>query len=58
MGMTWKQFKDAVDKQLSEKGISEDESIWYIDISFPQEGDFEDDRMNVFLDKNSGIAVD
>jgi hypothetical protein len=33
--MTWKELKEAIDKQLKERGISEDTEIWYIDISFP-----------------------
>lgn len=36
MSMTWNQFKQHVDKLIAEKGISGDEEIWYIDISFPQ----------------------
>lgn len=57
MGMTWKQFKEEVDKQLAEKGISEDEEIWYIDISFPQEDDFEKERLSVGLDEHCGIVI-
>lgn len=34
-GMTWREFKDHIDKQLKELGIPEDKVIWYIDISFP-----------------------
>ncbi len=34
--MTWKEFKDVVDKVLQEKSIPEDIEIWYIDISFPK----------------------
>ena len=57
MGMTWKQFKEAVDKQLAEKGISENEEIWYIEISFPQEDDFDKDRLRVDFDDDCGIAL-
>lgn len=57
MGMTWKQFKEAVDRQLSENGISEDEEIWYIDISFPQEDGFEKDRLGVSFDERLGISI-
>lgn len=35
MSMTWKEFKEAVDKQLKEKGISEDAEIWWIDVTCP-----------------------
>lgn len=48
--MTWKQFKEEVDKQLAEKNISEDEEIWYIDIgAFP-------DTVSVDSDK-TGLAI-
>lgn len=33
--MTWKEFKEQVDRQLAEQGISEDTPIQYIDLSFP-----------------------
>jgi len=46
--MTWKQFKDGVDKQMQEKGISEDTEIWYIDFSFPDADGFEKENMGVF----------
>lgn len=55
--MTWKEFKTDVDRHLAQKDISEDEPIWYIDISFPSKDDFDKDRLNVILDKNSGIAI-
>ena len=37
MNLTWKQFKEEVDKQLLEKGIDENEDLWYIDTCFPRE---------------------
>ena len=37
MNLTWKQFKEEVDKQLLEKGIDENEDLWYIDIHSPRE---------------------
>ncbi len=45
--MTWKEFKDAVDKQLAEEGISENEEIEYIDFSFPNKDDFEKGELHV-----------
>lgn len=48
--LTWNEFKEKVEKQLDEKGISWDEDIWYIDISFPRNVDVE-------VDKNSGISI-
>ena len=29
--LTWRQFKDEVDRQLAEQGISEDKILFYID---------------------------
>lgn len=34
-GVTWKQFKDAIDKLLADNDMPQDVPIWYIDISFP-----------------------
>ena len=48
--MTWTQFKTKVETQLKEKGISEDCSIWYIDISFS-------DRVYVDVDDSCGVAI-
>ena len=48
--LTWNEFKDIVGQQLIDKGISGDEEIWYIDISFPSEIDVE-------FDVASGIAI-
>jgi hypothetical protein len=50
--LTWNEFKLLIDKQLAEKGISGDEEIWYIDISYPDA-----ERVEVNMDKNSGISV-
>ena len=55
--MTWKEFKDAVDKELKENGIDENTEIWYIDISFPNKDDFEKGRLGVVLDDACGIAI-
>ncbi|MBW1672091.1 MAG: hypothetical protein JRJ45_00345 [Deltaproteobacteria bacterium] len=33
--MSWNEFKDFVDEQLNEKGISGDEPLDYIDMSNP-----------------------
>ena len=51
--MTWKQFKEQVDKRMEEQGISEDVEIWYIDISAPEQ----DEDLNVTLDPSSGLAI-
>ena len=56
--MTWKQFKDGVDKQMQEKGISEDTEIWYIDFSFPNVDDFEKENMGVFHNNDDfGLSI-
>lgn len=35
MAMTWKEFKEYVDRKLSEAGRDDGVEIWYIDISYP-----------------------
>ena len=50
--MTWKQSKDQVDEQLKDKGISENEDIWFIDTSFP------DGELNIHLCDKCGISID
>jgi len=52
MGMTWNEFKEAVDKALAEKGANGDLSIWYIDVSFP-----ETDGIHVGIDDNCGMMI-
>ena len=54
--MSWKEFKDAVDKILREDNISEDTEIWYIDIHLPFKKDFEEIFV-VSKDDNLGIAI-
>jgi len=55
--MTWKEFKDAIDKELKEKGIDESTEIWYIDISFPNKDDFEKGRLEFGLNDLCGITI-
>ena len=52
MSMTWKEFKEEVEKQMDESGISENEEIWYIDLSCPQKG-----SLDVGNDESSGIFM-
>lgn len=33
--LTWRKFKAEIDRRLQELDVSEDEPIWYIDVSFP-----------------------
>ena len=35
--VTWKEFRDAVDKMLTDNDVSHDVPIWYIDFSFPEQ---------------------
>jgi hypothetical protein len=51
--MTWKQFKEIVDAQMVEKGISEDSDVWVIDISFPDE----EIEFVIYLDPHRGLWV-
>lgn len=44
--MTWKEFKDAVETA----GVRDDESLWYIDASFPSE-------VAVSRDEACGVAI-
>ena len=34
--MTWKEFKEVIDKMLTDRGMPDDIEIWYIDIVFPK----------------------
>jgi hypothetical protein len=54
--VTWREFKEWVDRQLAEKGISEDTPIWFIDLSFP---DVEriDIESSAFVQEGSGLAI-
>lgn len=55
--MTWQQFKAWVDAQLAEQGISEDVTIWYIDISFPEVEEDGSHDLVFSTDDTHGIAV-
>lgn len=35
--MTWKEFKEEVDRQLREMGVTEDVPVVYIDVRFPSD---------------------
>ncbi len=51
--MTWGEFKQAVDKA----GVKDDEEIWFIDISFPSKGDFEQERITAGRQGNLGVCI-
>jgi hypothetical protein len=55
--MSWKEFKDSVDKALEEMGINETEGIWFIDVSFPEKEGFAIGRISVTYDDTDGISV-
>jgi hypothetical protein len=60
--MTWNQFKQHIDMLLAKEGISQDEDIWYIDISYPEVVEIgkEDSNSNcpsVSFDESSGIMI-
>ena len=39
--LTWNEFKTSVDKQLKNKNLTGNELIWYIDIVYPYENEFD-----------------
>jgi len=54
--MTWKEFKEGIDKKLVAENISEDTPIEYIDISHPPKNAIEDDRVYILVD-SQGIGI-
>ncbi len=52
--MTWKEFKDEIDKKLAEQGLTQDVEISWIDIHMPDN----DDRLGVNGNQDDGIAID
>lgn len=50
--MTWKEFKEVIEEQMIQKGISEEVEIVYIDISYPCT-DHEACRPEVYHDRDS-----
>jgi len=54
--MTWKEFKQEVDRQLADAGQSEDVPIWYIDISWPDMG-HESTAPTAVVDEKMGLAI-
>ncbi len=55
MYITWKEFKDAVDKALKEQGADENMEINYIDFGGATKEDFETGNSGVFVDKEDGL---
>ena len=56
-GMTWNEFKDAIDNKLKKRGIDGNEGIWFIDISFPSKDDIENEHITIGFDKHCGLAI-
>lgn len=50
--MTWNEFKQHVDDGLRREGASPDDTIWFIDVSFPMKG-----RVDVGRDEDGSITV-
>lgn len=50
--MTWKEFKEAVEKALAEAGKNDDVTIGWMDMTLPEQGDFENGNMKVFIHDN------
>ena len=52
--MNWKEIKESIDKQLSEKGVSDETPVWYIDYV-----DGGPDKVYVYIyEENGKIGVD
>ena len=55
--MNWNEFKQLIDKQIEEKGLSPDTTIVWIDISFPS-NDPEDARYPKLRgDEKNGLSI-
>ncbi len=55
--MTWKEFKEAIDKALAEAGKSDAVTIGYMDFDMPEKGDFEKGDMQVFIHEETNEFV-
>ncbi len=55
--MTWKEFKEAVDKALAEAGKSDDVTIGWMDMDSPKHGDFKNGDMQVFIHEETNEIV-
>jgi hypothetical protein len=51
--MTWKRFKDIVES----KGVTDDQEIWYIDVSFPTETNLSVHPERVDVPDDLGLTV-
>lgn len=51
--MTWQQFKDEVDRQIAEEGLSPDAPIAYIDVTRP-DMEYALGKPEVFVDRKNG----
>lgn len=56
MAMTWREFKDDIDKQLAEHGVKGDVEIWYIDVSSPSK-DHESQYPNIGISEDGELSI-
>ena len=57
--LTWTEFKKFIDEQIEKKEIDPNSLIWYIDISYPEDGDSNKYKVPVVhYDSVRGIAID
>ena len=51
--MTWAELKEAIEKA----GVKDDDEIWYIDVSFPEQEDFDKGVIAVSKDDKCGWGI-
>ena len=55
--MTWKEFKEAVDKAIEDAGATDEISIWFIDVSYPDIDDFVKGRTGASVTSDKELVV-
>lgn len=51
--MTWREFRDEVERQMDEQGIDLDDEIWYIDIG----ESFDGKAVDIEVVWNPGLGI-
>lgn len=51
--LTWKEFKEAVDREIEKLGLSESPEIFYIDVHMP----YRREPINVIVGRDGLIAI-
>lgn len=51
--MTWDELKEAISKA----GVKDDDEIWYIDVSFPEQRDFDKGVIGFSKDDKCGWGI-